>query len=167
MMRTTALILLIAQAALAEWQTVPFDLTKPDPQAYTTDIPPAAFTPDGLKLAVKPGVTFSLMSNRVFSGEFDFDLQIEVPERSEKGTIFIDMLLVNDEKQRKAVATYMNSSLRPSTDHGEFRYFKDGQPVHGTVEGRDTDRSSTTGYGEGTWEWLRLHKAETKVWFLL
>ena len=172
MRHAATLILLLAfggtgvPPVFAEWQTLPFDLTKPDAKAYATNIPAEAFTPNGLRLAVKPGVQYSMMSTRMLSGELDFDLQIEVPERSEKGTIFIDMLLVNDEKQRKAVATYNNVSLRPGSDSGEFRYFKDGQAVRGTVEGHPTDRSSTTGYGDGAWEWLRIHKAETKVWFL-
>jgi len=76
--------------ATAQWQTVDFDLTKSDAQAYATDIPPAAFTPEGLRLPVKPGVEYTLTSRQMFSDEFDFDLQIEVPERSEKGAVYID-----------------------------------------------------------------------------
>ncbi|MGA2066083.1 MAG: beta-galactosidase [Thermoguttaceae bacterium] len=153
--------------ATAQWQTVDFDLTKSDAQAYATDIPPAAFTPEGLRLPVKPGVEYTLTSRQMFSDEFDFDLQIEVPERSEKGAVYIDEILVNQERRRKAVGTYRNVSLRPGSDSGTIRYYKDGRPMRGRVDNHETDASSTTGYGQGFMEWLRMHKApQAKVWFL-
>jgi hypothetical protein len=79
------LIFLLSSAALADWQTLHFDLTKKDSNAYATDIPAEAFTPGGLRLTVRPGAQYSLMSKRAFSDEFNFELQVEVAERSEKG----------------------------------------------------------------------------------
>ena len=155
-----------ARPAAAQWQTLEFDLTKNDPRAYTTDIPAAAFTPEGLRLEVKPGAQYTLTSKQSFRDEFDFELAIEVPQRSEKGVILIDEVLVNQDRQRKAVGTYRNVALRPGTDSCTLRYYKNGQAMRGLVDNHVCEASSTTGYGDGTMEWLRMHKAQAKVWFM-
>jgi len=160
------LVFLSASPAFAEWKTLEFDLTKNDRNAYVTDIPAGAFTRDGLKLAVKPGVQYSLMSRKAFSGELCFDLQFEVAERSEKGEIWIDLALRNDQKRRKVLGSYRNTSLKPGTDSGQIRYYKDRKPTGFRWEGRWRDSSTTTGYGKGVMEWLRLHMADKKVWFI-
>jgi hypothetical protein len=164
-----AILLVVASPTpiTAQWQTLNFDLTKNDAQACVTDIPAAAFTPDGLRLTVKPGTQYTLTSKQTFSDEFDFDLQIEVPERSEKGAIYIDQVLLNHQRQRKAVGTYRNLSLKPSTDSGTLRYYKDGKAMRCRSDHHDTDASTTTGYGQSFMEWLRMHKAaQSKVWFM-
>ena len=149
------------------YPTYSFDLTKNDAQAYTTNIPPEAFTPAGLKLDLKKGVQYSFTSKRLFDSEFDFDIQIEYANRSDVGRVYVDLVLVNDEKKRKAVGSYTNSpSLKVDHDRAYLSYFKDGVAAAGkfdnsmqTAIGSSTDKN-------GSWEWLRLHKADTRVWFL-
>ena len=145
-LNTSLLLLANASLAWAHYQTLNFDITKDDPQAYTTDIPAGAFTPNGLKLEVKPGVQYSLTSNRVFADEFDFELQIEVLGRSEQGDIIVELVLVNDEARRKVVGTYINPRRGDGSDRAEFRYFKDGKAVGLLWEGQWRDASHTTGY---------------------
>jgi len=159
-------VVLAAAPAAAHWQTLEFDLTRNDQAAYVTDLPPEAFTAEGLRVAVKPGVQYSLTSKRTFSDEFDFDLQVEVPDRSEKGAICVDLVLVNDQRRRKAVGTYRNLAMRPGSDGGQLRYYKDGKATDTLFGNHRCDHSITTGYGEGFMEWLRIHKAQTKVWFV-
>ena len=156
-----------ALPAAAHYQTLAFDITRKDAQAYTTDIPDAAFTPQGLRLEVKKGVAYSLLSKRLFDSELDFDLQVEIVDRSDKGRITVEMVLVNDEKKRTAVAQYLNSpSLKVDHDRAYFTYYKDGKPASGkwgdgevSTVGGSTDKN-------GSWEWLRIHKADARVWFL-
>ncbi len=160
------LLLLAVTEARAQWQTLDFDLSKNDRQAYTSNIPAAAFTPEGLRLALKPGAEYSLTGRHFFSDEFDFDLQIEVLQRSEKGALSINLVLSNDERRRKVVGTYRNVSTRPGSDACQLRYFKDGKATGFLWDGRWQDFSSSVGYGERFIEWLRIHKALTKVWFV-
>jgi hypothetical protein len=160
------LALLSSASALAQWQTLTLDLTRNDSGAYTTDLPAASFTPDGLKLPLKGGETYSLMGKRSFTGDYDFDLQVEVTGRSESGTVEVDLLLVNETKQRKVVATYLNQSVKGGNDSGFLRYFKDGKATGFNWNGNWHDFSRMVGYGEGHFEWLRIHKELKKVWFM-
>jgi len=167
-LQAALLLLASASAAWAHYQTLDFDLSKSDPQAYTTDIPASAFTPNGLRLQVKPGTQYTLTSNRVFTDEFDFDVQFEVAEASENGRIAIELVLLNDGKKRKVLGTLLIPPPGKGAEQGEFRYLKDGKAAGFQWEGRWTDVSHMTGYGGGKarLEWLRIHKALTKVWFL-
>src|ERR1035441_6246225 len=88
---TGLVILLATAAAQAQWQTVNFDLSKKDAQAYTTDIPAEAFTPEGLKLPLKSGATYTLTGKQVYSGDFSFELQQSLEQRGQKGTVTIEM----------------------------------------------------------------------------
>jgi hypothetical protein len=163
----SAILLLAAPvSARAQWRTLDFDLSRNDREAYTSDIPAEAFTPAGLKLAVKPGARYSLTSKRQFADEFDFELQIEVLDRSKKGSISIDLLLLNDQRQRRVVGSYTNVLTPPGREGCSLRYYKDGKPAGFQWEGHWQDQSTSTGGGEGPMEWLRIHKAQTKVWFL-
>jgi len=158
-----------ASAAWGHYQTLDFDLTKNDPQAYSTDIPAGAFTPNGLKLEVKPGVQYSLTSKREFADEFDFDVQIEIVGRNDQGEILVELILVSDQARRKVVGTFTSHPPGRGADSGALRYFKDGQAAGRQWDNHWADASHTTGYdGAGTapFEWLRIHKAQTKVWFL-
>lgn len=166
-----AVILVLAWAAPApaHYRTLSFDLTKNDATAYATSIPAASFTAGGLRLPVKPGATDELTTRRTFADEFDYDLQIEVTDRGDRGTIFVDLVLVNDAARRKVVGTYINYAPGRGADQGELRYLKDGKPAGLQFDGHRTESSKTTGYrdhGVRPFEWLRLHKARTKVWFL-
>ncbi|MFB3891546.1 MAG: alpha-amylase family protein, partial [Phycisphaerae bacterium] len=165
-------VALLASPASAHYQTLTFDLTKNDQQAYTTDIPADAFTPAGLKLPVKKGVTYQLTTTRPFSDEFDYELQVEVVGRGDRGEIYVDVVLVNDAQKRKAIGTYVNSAPGKGADRGAFQYFKDGKAMGFNWNGNWRDSSHTAGYqGAGTvpFEWLRIHKApapENRVWFI-
>ena len=126
--RTLAAMSLIAFAASAsaEWSTVSFDLTKNDPQLYTSDLPAQAFTPDGLKLPLKPGATYTLTSKQLFSGDFSFDLQRgRLVRAATSGRFTIEMVLLNDPARRKAVATDANAG--GFNDACQIQYFKDGK----------------------------------------
>src|SRR5687768_5760291 len=78
------------------------------------------------------------------------------------------MVLNNDAKRRKALATYRNVSPVTGTDHGTIQYFKDGKATGFTNHnGQWQDRSRTPGYESGGFfEWLRLHKEDKKVWWM-
>ncbi|HZK80542.1 MAG TPA: alpha-amylase family protein, partial [Humisphaera sp.] len=159
----------IASSARADYHTLNFDITKNDTQAYTTDIPMDAFTPAGLKLPVRKGVTHTLTSNKTFSDEFDYDLQIEVKDRGANGNIFVDVILINDDAGRKVVGTYVNHAPGKGNDSSQFRYFKDGKPMVWHGNGGQVDfslGSAVQGAGTAAFEWLRIHKAITKVWFM-
>lgn len=157
--------LLVAMPASAHWQELDFDLTKKDAAAYVTDLPDSAFTPQGLQLKLKPNTTYKLNGKRLFSGDFSYELQIDVPDRSEKGVLNIDVLLTNDEKNRKVVGTYFNSSAKPATDRCTIQYFKDGKAAGFQWDKSWCDTSTSTGHS-GNMEWLRIHKAGAKVWFM-
>jgi hypothetical protein len=163
----SAVMLAVAAPAMAHYQTLPIDITKAQSKAFTTDIPAEAFSAGGIKLDVKKGVQYTLTSTQVFDSEFDFDLQVEIANRNDKGKIYIDVFLVNDEKKRKAVGSYASSpAIKSGYDYGYFTYFKDGKAVTDLF---DKSRQGAIGASTdkiGSWEWLRLHKADTKVWFL-
>ena len=133
-------------AGQAGWDTVKFDLTKNDAAAYAANIPDDAFTAGGLKLPAKDGAGYSLTSKQSYGGEFDLDAQIEIVDRNDAGTITIDLVLTNDQKQRKVVASMLNypkpageaPAARPgraavaegaNIEHLECRYFKDGKAM--------------------------------------
>ena len=159
------LILLAAHPAAAHWQSLDFDLTKKDAAAYTTDLPDSAFTPQGLHLKLKGGETYTLTSKATFTGDFSYDLQVDIPERMGDGKLDIDLVLVNSEKKRKVVGTFENWTAKTGTDKGTIQYFKDGKPAGFQWNQNWCEASHTTGHN-GTFEWLRLHKAGAKVWFM-
>ncbi|MFB3893853.1 MAG: beta-galactosidase [Phycisphaerae bacterium] len=162
-----AAVLFSAQPAPAHYQTLNFDITRNDAQAYTTNIPADAFTPKGIRLDVKKGAQFTLTSNRAYDCEFDYDLQIEWANRSEAGRITIEIFLVNDQARRKAVCTYVNSpSLKVDHDRASISYYKDGKPSNTRADNSTTIASGSSTDKLGSWEWLRIHKALTRVFFL-
>jgi hypothetical protein len=154
-----------AASAKAEWSTVNFDLTRNDPQAYTSDIPAGAFTSDGLKLPLKAGATYTLTSKQLYSGDFSFDLQRSLLNaKATSGHFTIEMVLLNDPAHRKAVATDTNSG--GSSDACQIQYFKDGKAAGYQSGGNWIDASNSRGEGRGTIEWLRVHRASHKLWFM-
>jgi hypothetical protein len=170
-MRATLLTLVLLAAlpagpALGQWQTVDFDLTKNDRAAYTTDLPDSAFGPQGIRIDVDPRRAYTLTSQGEFDGDFNYDVQIDIPQRSEKGAIWVDLVLVNEAKQRKVLATYESNSTEPGTERGSIRYLKDGKAQSRRFENRLADSSSTTGYPKDFMDWLRVHKEGARVWFM-
>ncbi|MFB3892410.1 MAG: alpha-amylase family protein [Phycisphaerae bacterium] len=159
-----AICCLAPTVGASTWQTLDFELTKNDREAYTTDLPADSFTPNGLKVHVKRGVQYSLTGTRMFTGDFSFDLQIEVADRKGAGSIQVEMVLVNDDARRKVVGNYANLSPRPNTESLHVQYFKDGKAMGTQFEGRWCD-SSTGGSHGGVIEWLRIHKLDKRVWF--
>jgi len=168
-------------AGQAGWDTVTFDLTKNDAQAYAANIPDDAFTAGGMKLPVKDAASYSLTSKQSYSGEFNFDVQLEIVDRNDAGTITIDLVLTNDQKQRKVVASMLNypkpdgqaPAPRPgraavpegaAIEHLECRYFKDGKAM--SVQNGDAVRSDPHPVGRRGLEWLQLHKIDSRVWFM-
>ncbi|MCL2645855.1 MAG: beta-galactosidase [Phycisphaerales bacterium] len=149
--------------ARAHWQTLDFDITQNDTAAYTTNIPADAFTKDGIKLQLKggSGQTYTLTSNRIFTGDFSFDVQVDIPNRSDRGTLSVDVVLINDQMKRKVIGTFDNSRLAPGSDRASIRYFKDDQPV--SVDG--VNRWGNLGHG-GNFDILRMHKIDNRFWFM-
>ncbi|MCL2646598.1 MAG: beta-galactosidase [Phycisphaerales bacterium] len=158
------LLLFAAGTAKADWSAVPFDLTKNDANAYTTDIPASAFTADGLKLPLKAGTTYTLTSKQLFTGDFSFDLQQDTSEvPNGKIAYSIEMVLINNDKQRKAVGTY----TRGGYELARFYYLKDGKAAGFKWGDNWCDSSISAGHDvPGPMEWFRLHKAGRKLWFM-
>jgi hypothetical protein len=158
-----------ATPAWGHYRTLQFDLTRNDAQAYTTDMPATAFTPTGLKLEVKAGSQYSLTTAATFADEFDFDVQFEIVNRGGQGRLYIDLVLVNDAQKRRVVGTFSSPPPGRDVERAELRYFKDGKAAGFQWSGHWTDTSTMTGHDStrgGPLEWLRIHKALTKVWFL-
>ncbi|MCL2645857.1 MAG: beta-galactosidase [Phycisphaerales bacterium] len=153
-------------SARAHWQTVTFDTTKNDSNAYTTDIPADAFTKDGITLQLKGAATYTLTSKQLFTGDFSYELQKSLTNRNESGAISIELVLVNDQKKRRAVGTW--SSFAPGSERSSAQYFKDGKAATYRGERGVGDRSSVPGHeGDNSpAEWLRMHKADQRVFFM-
>ncbi|MCL2640130.1 MAG: beta-galactosidase, partial [Phycisphaerales bacterium] len=145
----------------AHWQTLDFDITKNDTEAYTTNLPAGAFTKDGIKLQLQGGANYTLTGNRIFTGDFTYEVQVDIPERSDKGTVSVDIVLINDQMKHKVVGTLDNTNLRPGTDRAYIRYLKDNQPV--SVGGVNVWRSPGHHDNFAT---LRMHKIENRFWFV-
>ena len=137
-------------------------MTRSDGEAYGTTVPADAFTDAGLRVAVKGGVQYSLTSKKAFSGDFNFDLEVEIVERSGSGAICIDLVLSDDKARRKVIGTY-SSVPKAASDSCRFQCFKDGKVV-----------SFPTGAGQNGFmnlpavvgmEWLRIQKFDNRVWF--
>ena len=109
-------LLALCSTVSAQVQTLQFDLAKPNPALYTTDIPASAFTAEGLKMEMKKGVTYTLMSKELYSSEYCFDLQFDVPQRGETGRFYMDTILENAQMKRKAVGSY--ASRGPQAQEG-------------------------------------------------
>ena len=148
----------------AHWQTLDFDVTKSDAGgegAYTTNLPADAFTKNGIQLQLKGGANHALTSNRIFTGDFTYEVLFDIPNRSDKGTLSIDVVLINDQMQHKVVGTFDNTNVKPGTDRAYIRYLKDNQPV--SVNGANIWRNAGHHDNFAT---LRMHKIENRFWFV-
>ncbi|MCL2639768.1 MAG: hypothetical protein FWD53_02890, partial [Phycisphaerales bacterium] len=145
----------------AHWQTLEFDITKNDTAAYTTNIPADAFSKDGIKLQLAGNANHTLTSTRIFTGDFSFDVLVDIPERSPRGTLQIDVVLINDQQQCKVVGTFYNTSLTNGHDRARIQYLKNDQPV--SVGG--TNSWGHLGHN-GRFETLRMHKIDNRFWFM-
>ncbi len=161
------ILLAFCSTASAQYQTLDFNVTKPDPALYTTDIPASAFTPEGLKLEMKKGVTYTLMSKDLYSSEYCFDLQFDVPQRGQSGRFYIDTVLENTQMKRKAVGSYASRGPQ-AQDGGVLRYYKDGKPQ--TLKWGDglTDASQIHGVDGRRQhiEWIRMNKVGRRIFCL-
>lgn len=157
--------LAMAQPASAQLREVQFSTTQPGSGLYTTDIPAGCFTKDGIKLPIAAGKNYTLLSKAAYSGEYSFEVQFDIPDRSEAGLICIELFLVNDTAKRKALGKFTNQSAKAGSDGCRLSYYKDGK-AQGTTHGDGyTESSMSTGHS-GVMEGLRMHKAGTRVWFM-
>ncbi|MCL2639767.1 MAG: beta-galactosidase [Phycisphaerales bacterium] len=146
----------------AHWQSLDFDITKNDTAAYTTNIPNDAFGKDGIKLQVKGGDSYSLTSTRIFTGDFSFDVEIDITDRPPGGSLQIDVVLINDQMKHKVIGTFHNVNLNANSDRADVQYFKDGKPV--SVGGADKWSGRANRWDRfGT---LRMHKIDDRFWFM-
>ena len=166
-MNPRALSIILAGAFLAcpslafgaGWNTMRFDLTKANAEAYATvNIPDTAFTAEGLQIAVKPDAKYEFLSKQTFYDLFTFEVYFEIADQSKAGSIEVDVIAVNEESKDKIVCTYTVTG--DGKRSCQYSSYVKGRKDFTRRPDIDLSYETATERRIGTVEALRIYKGE-------